>query len=71
MTSTKYIPVLIKQPSAPYGTGSSLGTSETGSAQWKPFKSESLLVGGIGPIVNILGWEPNNALAVSEDNLLS
>lgn len=39
-----------------------------GSAQRNHFKSESLLVVGIGPIVNILGWETNNASGVSEDN---
>lgn len=36
------------------------------SAQWKQFKSESLLDGGIRPILNTLGWEANNALAVSK-----
>lgn len=57
MTSTKNIPVLSKQPRAPYVLGSSLDSDDTGSTHWKPFKLEGIFFGGVGPTVNLLGWE--------------
>lgn len=51
MTSTKNIPVLSKQPRAPYVLGSSLDSAGN-LLSWRVS-----FFGGGGPTVNLLGWE--------------
>ena len=67
MTSTKNIPVLSKQPRAPYVLGSSLDSDDTGSTHWKPFKLEGIFFWWSWAYCKSprLG---DNTLAVSGDN---